>query len=141
MRHSPASAKLHVTADRLLARRLPSEAACRFRAATALEHWLSRRNASNVKRQGEKEANGGREEGSRTRVPVERRKGIEGQSPTYFIDRDLVRPPQLKRLCSGPRHSFGQAIVGLVAHFQRLEFEEFAFGLLLRGLRLLDLTR
>src|ERR1700730_2963501 len=42
---------------------------------------------------------------------------------------------------SGPRHGFSQAIVGLVAHFQRLEFEELGFGFFLRGLGLLDLTK
>src|SRR6516162_18324 len=42
---------------------------------------------------------------------------------------------------SGPRNDFGQAIVRLVAHFQRLELEKFGLGFLLRGLRLLDLIR
>jgi len=58
-----------VTTDGPSARRLPNEAKSRFRAATALEHWLSRRNASDVERYEEKKPNGGRERGSWTRIP------------------------------------------------------------------------
>jgi hypothetical protein len=41
---------------------------------------------------------------------------------------------------SGPRHGFGQPIVGLVADVQRLEFEEFGLGFLLLGFGLVDLA-
>src|ERR1700722_7876401 len=44
-------------------------------------------------------------------------------------------------VASSPRDGFGQAIVGFVTHFQRLELEEFGLGFLLRGLCLLDLTQ
>src|ERR1700729_1395897 len=60
---------------------------------------------------------------------------MRSSSRVFWFTHESERPP------SGLRHSFGQAIVGFVTHFQCLEFEEFGLGLLLCRLRLLDLTQ
>jgi hypothetical protein len=65
------------------------------------------------------------------------RRGILGIA---VVDRILVRPPQ-RTAPSRPGYGFRQAIVGLVAHFQRFEFEQFGLRLILRGLCLVDLTQ
>jgi hypothetical protein len=66
-----------------------------------------------------------------------------------FASRNIAALPSLTEswfvpewtASSSPGYGFRQAIVGLVPHFQRFEFEQFGLGLILRRLCLIDLTQ